>query len=1063
MLNNLLKQIAAVMLVILVSTLAAFAQQGRGTLRGVVADELGGSVVGATVTLTDANGQKKTVVTNAEGVYSFSGLAAGNYTVRASAKGFAETSGIDVELKAGDRRSVDLTLKVTIEEQKVTVGAETAVSTEAGSNANQTLITGKDLDALPDDPDELAAALQALAGPSVGPEGGQIFVDGFSGGRLPSKDSIREIRINQNPFAPENDQPSGRIDILTKPGTDKFRGSAFLNFNDEILNSRNPFSKTRPPFQARQYGGNLSGPVVKRKSSFFLDVERRELDDNELLQATTLDANLQPLFIGQAVLAPRRFTTISPRIDYAINPENTLVARYSYFSFDLQNNGVVGFSLPERASTSLSNSHTLQLTETAVLNPTTINEVKFQYAYTRSENIGALTPVAVNVSGSFISGGSQVGRAANTDKRWELQDFIGRQIGQHALKVGGRLRGVRLESVNPGNFGGTYAFTGGLAPTLDASNNPINTAPIAVDSLERYRRTLLFRNLSPLEIRRRGGQPAQFNISSGNPEASVSQFDFALYVQDDWRVRPNLTLSYGLRYEHQTNIHSPLNFAPRVAMAWSPGAANSAHPPKMVIRLGGGVFYNRFGENQTLTARRYNGVDTLQFTVKENPLYVCVKNANADPNAPCIPDQNGQLVFQDPATSSSNNTLNAFTDTSLCAAPPCLPSVSSLNATRLIQYRVAPDLQSPTVYVGGLQMERQLPYKISMFAGLFMVQVQHVIRARDLNAPVPGSITSANRLGVRPLGNIGDIYQFESSGRFNQRQFFLGFNSRLNPRLSLFSNYSLSYSRNNTDGQGASAFSANPYDLHGEYGRGGFDIRHRLFLGGSINLPWWQVTLNPLIFASSGAPFNIVTGADTNLDGQYTERPSFAAAGVACSGASKLPNIICTQFGNFNLEPASGEALIPRNYGNSPGYFSVNLGVSKTFAFGAIHSGKSAVSSPQKTATAGQSGATGPAKGPAVAGGGQNKPATSGIPGLGPGGLGGGGASKEAKRYSMQVSINFSNLFNRVNLRPLEGNLSSPFFGESLGLSPFGGGGGGGLGSAGAGNRRVTLRARFSF
>jgi CheY-like chemotaxis protein len=103
----------------------------------------------------------------------------------------------------------------------------------------------------------------------------------------------------------------------------------------------------------------------------------------------------------------------------------------------------------------------------------------------------------------------------------------------------------------------------------------------------------------------------------------------------------------------------------------------------------------------------------------------------------------------------------------------------------------------------------------------------------------------------------------------NQEQFFVGFNSRLNPRISLFSNYSLSYSRNNTDGQGSASFSANPYDMHGEYGRGGFDIRHRMFLGGSLNLPWWQVTLNPLIFATSGAPFNMITGADTNLDGQF--------------------------------------------------------------------------------------------------------------------------------------------------------------------------------------------------
>src|SRR5262249_23099419 len=154
---------------------------------------------------------------------------------------------------------------------------------------------------------------------------------------------------------------------------------------------------------------------------------------------------------------------------------------------------------------------------------------------------------------------------------------------------------------------------------------------------ERYRRNLLLRPrtllpsndprfLSPLDVRARGGGAAQFSINTGDPLATVSQFDIGVYGQDDWRIRPHLTLSYGLRYEYQTNIHSPLNFAPRVAVAWSPGTANSARPPKMVLRAGFGVFYNRFGEGQTLQANRFNGVNQQQFLVRENALYVCQKN-----------------------------------------------------------------------------------------------------------------------------------------------------------------------------------------------------------------------------------------------------------------------------------------------------------------------------------------------------------------------------------------------------------------------------------------------------
>ena len=231
------RTICSLSLLIALTTALAVAQQTRGTLRGLITDELGAAIVGANVTLTDATGIQKKTTTNGEGVYNFVGLAPGKYTLQAVAPGFAPSESKEVDL-ASARQNVDLTLRVTIEE-KVTI-AETPVSTEATNNANQTVIAGKDLDALPDDPDELAAALQALAGPSIGPNGGQIIIDGFTGGSLPSKDAIREIRINQNPFAAENDQPSARIDILTRPGTDKLRGGASLNFNDESLNSRNP-------------------------------------------------------------------------------------------------------------------------------------------------------------------------------------------------------------------------------------------------------------------------------------------------------------------------------------------------------------------------------------------------------------------------------------------------------------------------------------------------------------------------------------------------------------------------------------------------------------------------------------------------------------------------------------------------------------------------------------------------------------------------------------------------------------------------------------------------------
>jgi hypothetical protein len=1064
--TNLLRRTLAVTLFLVLAAAVGFAQQTRGTLRGVIKDELGATIVGATVTLTDANGVEKTATTNGEGIYIFNGMAPGKYSVRAAAKGFANSDETEVDLRAGAREAMDLTLKVTIEEQKVTIAAETPLSTESANNANQTLISGKDLDALPDDPDELAAALQALAGPSMGPNGGQIFVDGFSGGRLPPKESIREIRINQNPFAAENDQPSGRIDILTRPGTDKTRGSAFFNFQDESFNSRNPFatsSSKRSPFQLRQYGGNLGGPLVKKKASYFVDFERREIDDNELVKATVLDANLNPFDLGFGVVVPRRNVTVSPRIDYQINPNNTLITRYSYSHSSTANGGVSGFSLPERAFDSNSTQQNLQLTETAVLNAAMINEVKFQFTHQRAESLADNSRPALNVSSAFISGGSQIGHVTNTRRNWELQDFLAYSRGTHSLKFGGRIRGVKISDINPNNFGGTFTFTGALVPALDANNQPITNQPVFVDSLERYRRTLLGQqmNLTPAQIRAMGGEPSQFSIASGDPKASVSQTDYGVYAQDDWRVRPNFTLSYGLRYEGQTNIGSKFNFAPRLAFAWSPGAANSAKPPKMVIRGGGGVFYNRFGEGNTLQANRFNGVNQQQFSLREAALYQCLAGAPATPNLECsINGSAGHLQYFAPLGATS---LDSF---------PARPAISNLTPTQQITWRVADDLQAPVVYLAGTQVERQLPKRFTLFAGLFLIRIQHVIRGRDVNAPLPGSITQANPGGVRPFGNVGEIYQYESSARFNQNQLFIGFNNRFSRALTFFSSYSLSKTTNDSDGQGGAVFPANSYDLTGEFGRAAFDVRHRFTFAGTLNLPWWQVSLNPFIVASSGAPFNIITGQDTNGDRLFTERPSFAPAGVDCSHPGA--NIVCTPYGNFNLQPASGEALIPRNYGQGPGFLSVNMRVSKTWNFGTIHSSAAAKTDQQGQGQGGQRGGRGGRGGASGAG----DPRIPNVGGSGGGGARGGGGlagiggppsggGSEAKRYSMQFSLNFQNIFNHVNLTPPVGNLSSPFFGQSLslngGFGGFGGSGGGPTGGSGAGNRKVTAQVRFNF
>jgi hypothetical protein len=250
-------------------------------------------------------------------------------------------------------------------------------------------------------------------------------------------------------------------------------------------------------------------------------------------------------------------------------------------------------------------------------------------------------------------------------------------------------------------------------------------------------------------------------------------------------------------------------------------------------------------------------------------------------------------------------------------------------------------------------------------------------------------------------------------------------------------------------------------------------VRHRFTFAGTVTLPW-QVSLNPFIMVTSGRPFNITTGQDTNLDRLFTERPSFAPADADCND----PNIACTAFGNFNRNPALGERLIPRNYGEGPGFFSVNMRISKTWSFGSTAASAANRNNQNQQGQRGAGGRDGRSGGGAGGGGNQVRiPGGGGGPSMGMGGGGQrgpgggipglGGSGAEGKRYSMQLSLNFSNLFNHVNLSTPVGSLSSPSFGQSLGLGGgfggFGGPGGGFGGGGGAGNRRVTAQLRFNF
>lgn len=984
---------------------ASFAQSS-GSVAGQVVDSLGAVVVGATVTAVSPDGKEKQAITNARGEYVISGLVPGTYTVRAIATNFSLYENTEVTVSAGERTELIPVLTVGGVEESVDVGGDNGVSNDPENNAGATVIKGKDLDALPDDPDELEAALQALAGASAGPNGGQIYIDGFTGGRIPPKDSIREVRVNQNPFSAEFDRLGfGRIEILTKPGSDKFRGQAFMNFNDEMLNSRNPFATNRAPSQTKFFGANISGPLQKGKSSYFLDFSNRNIDNNAIINAQILDPLGNITTFAQDIRVPNKRFQIGPRFDYAINDKNTLVLRYNYSKSSVDNQGIGDVSLPSRAYETSSREHEIRATETMIINPKTVNETRFEFSDNLRQQEGDNTIPTINVATAFIGGGAQIGLSYNKTRVYELQNYTTTALGknsQHSLKFGVRLRHISLEDRSENNFGGTFVFAGVPEVRSPAGCFPVDppTCTVvspAITSIEQYRGKVL--GLSGAQY-----NPTQFSITTGEPLADISRTDAGLFISDDWRVSPALLLSFGLRYENQTNISSNNNFAPRFGFAWSPGAGG-AKAPKTVFRGGAGIFYERFSENLSLQAERFDGQSQLNLLL----------DASGGPAA--------QLLLAQPVF-TVNGVTNVPTPQEILAVVP------GSSITRVI----ADDIRTPYTMQAALGVERQLPGRTTLAAFFITSKTSHQLRSRNINAPICPTGLDCNT-APRPDDSIGNIQQFESTGVLKQNQFIINFRTMVSPKYSLFGNYRLGFAKGDSDG--AFSYPAYSYDLTGEYGRSSFDTRHSFVIGGNISMPW-GVSLNPFITAFSGRPFNITRGIDANRDGVFTERPTFGELQARCSELG-LTASFCDIGSNDPF------ATIPRNYGEGPSFFNVNMRVSKTFGFGGGGEAQAADSGGGRSGGGG--GRRGGAAG-AMMGGGMR------------GGRGGSGDGRSP--YSLTIGVNFSNLLNTVNLGTPIGSLSSDRFGQSTST----GGGFGGFGGFGGGtgpNRRIELQARFSW
>ncbi len=756
------------------------------TLRGHIADPSGAVIPGASITVsTPAGTAVSTVAADPSGQYAVGGLAPGGYIVQASVGGFAPFVSPVIQLAAGQAKRVDIAMAMEVAQQSVVVTDESpSVNVEAGGNANSIVLKGKDLDALSDDPDELSNELTALAGPAAGPNGGQIYIDGFTGGTLPPKSAIREIRINQNPFSAEFDHIGyGRIEILTKPGTDVLHGRVFDMGNDNYFNTGNPFVSPVPAYFSNQYNGTISGSLNK-KASFFLSVEGRNIQDENIYIASTAvldpvtglytiprDASGNILPTTGSVYAPSTHIEVSPRVDLQLGQKNTLTVRYQYYR-NSSSGSLGSTSLPDQATSSTTSGNAIQLMDSQIINDRMVNETRFQYRRSFSTTTPVSTTPTVGVTGDFSGGGSSIQfDTAHTD-HLELQNITTMSAGAHAIKFGTWMRDNRDANATNGNFNGSFSF-----PSLQAYVATLN----GLAQGETF--TQIAAACPPTQTG--GCLPNNLTYTTGREGFTANVFDAALFFQDDWKYSPFLTLSGGVRWETQNHTADHSDWGPRVAFAYALDGHKDKKQAKTVLRGGYGFFFDRFQATSLMSLEQFNGG----------------------------PNSQTQISITNPACFNAVSLSNITNFPAVCGTG---------TTTAPETYQIAPEYRSPTMEQFGTSLERQLNKSMTVTLTYLHSFGVHQMVTRDSNAYLPGQydFTNPANSGSRPNPNLGIVREFDPEAIFKQNQMIVNINAHFSPKFSVMGFYNMNYVNSDT-GTGSNAS-----NLMQDYGRGSWASRN---------------------------------------------------------------------------------------------------------------------------------------------------------------------------------------------------------------------------------------------
>lgn len=833
------------LLLLLLPLLYRQAEAQTGVLRGEVVDPSGAVVPNAQIKLV-RRGEVHRTSSSSDGRYSIRSLAPRTYTLRVNAPGFAPLTIQNISLAVGRVRELNLPLEIAADRQEVTVvGHSQNVGINPDQNSGSMIFKGSDLDALSDNPDELQAELQQLAGAAAGPNGGQIYIDGFAGGQLPPKSSILEIRVNQNPFSSEYDRIGyGRVEIITKPGSEKFHGNLAGYGGTSYTNSSNPLLSQQPDYNLYSYSGFVSGPLGKSASFIFSGVYV-----NKQVQSVVNAVNPQNTAtnLALAVPNPSEVMVLNPRIDLQVG-KHTLTFRDYYYSSKQTGAGVGALNLPEQAMNAKYMENTFQFGDTFVVGPRMLNELHLQWRHVRNTQHPSFYTPTVVVAGAFTSGGNSAGILQDHLEVFELQDFGTATVGTHTLRFGIRARANLDTNYSTAGSNGTYTFS----------------------SIAAYQ----------------AGTPTQYAATViNNPRTRTLVLDGSAFFQDDWRIKPNFMLGFGVRYEDQNWMHDHMNWAPRLALAWSPGKPSSS-AAKTVIRAGYGWFYDRFTVPTAFSS--FGGAPYIVQTLHDNRInqqsYVVSNPSFFNPNAAASPSQ-------------------------VAAASSSVPSYHSIDP----HFKSALDMQA------GAGIDQQISSKVTANITYLYTQGIHQYLSNNVTAPAFNPATYTVTGASPAIYN----YQFQSGGVFKQHQaIFTG--SIQTRRFVLTGSYTFSQAKSDT--QGVYSFPTVAQNPGLDWGRAPFAVRHRVNLMNSYTAPLGLV-FSSLFTAQSGTPYNLTTGYDLTGNNQFNARPTYGTCGA--------PGVVSTRYGCLDTNPTGkGERIVPFGVGTGPANLLLDVRVSKTFGIG---------------------------------------------------------------------------------------------------------------------------------